>query len=71
MVLLGKPAAANRQMRACNTVRRGLVLAPTQAFRVVRCSSVIDSFSAGFDMKPPIAQTLVIVKVLLYPQIPI
>ena len=42
----------------------GLVLAPTQDVRVLRCSSVI-IFSAGFHMLPFITQRLIIVKILL------
>ena len=63
MVLLGKPSAANRQMVLATQSAGDWLLAPPQAFRAVRCSSGIDSFSAGFHMEPPIAQTLVVVKV--------
>ena len=40
-------------------------MAPTQLFRVVRCSSVIINFSAGFHMEPCIPQRFIIVKILL------
>jgi len=65
MALLGKPSAANRQMRARRTVRWGLVLAETQAFKVLRSPSDIDNFSAGFHMNPFIAQNWIIVRILL------
>jgi hypothetical protein len=65
MALLGEPSAANKQIRARRTVRWGLVLAATQAFRVLHCSSVIDNLSAGFHMNPFITQNWFIVKILL------
>ena len=65
MALLGTPSAANKQMRARRTVRWGLVLAATQAFRVLLCSSVINHFSAGFHMNPNTAQKKIIVKISL------
>jgi hypothetical protein len=51
MALLDRPSAAKRQIRDLGTVRRGVVLARTQATSVLVCSSLIFKASLGFYMQ--------------------